>query len=535
MSEFDEGQIELDEEPIGDEMGPLPPHAIVLPEEHIVGDPHAEDRRARDAARAQEDALDSPGIGRRLHRAYEDVTSDPLDFLLGGGAGASANWLDELTGAAAALGQAGSVSGLPGSLDDLSTDPTETYGRVRDVVRDAEDEASDRSPYGYGAGEITGALATAPLGAEARAPTAIGRGLQAVRGGALFGGFASSGASEGEGDELLADTGEGVFGGGLAGGLLGAGGEALERVAPSASRAGSSIIDRLRELGDEAHVRAATGGGPLREEIVRAAPGGLRGEADRIRAMGLTGRARRPSEVHTAAEDYISRSGTTEASRAARDRGELPTASTSRDPDLILGFGNEGSSTESPFAEEFGDLASTASPDVRAEAERRLATARRAREFSPSSSPASGSALGNLLGAGGVGTLGLLADGVSAAADHVPQALGLGGTALALGAARRGLRGRGTALRATSLDAVRSLLERGGAGASALGRYAPVLRAAAERGPGALAAAHDVLSRQDPEYATTIEAATAPDLGRPVTPFDESLIQLDEPAAPEGR
>lgn len=91
--------------------------------------------------------------------------------------------------------------------------------------------------------------------------------------------------------------------------------------------------------------------------------------------------------------------------------------------------------------------------------------------------------------------LGLREIGMAAAAGSM-GASPLGAAAAALVPRLTGS-GRGAAARATSLEALSRLAQNA---PQRLGRYAEMIRSAAQRGPGTLAALHFALSQRDPEY-----------------------------------
>lgn len=294
-------------------------HVLELPEVAIEGDPEADPKeaaRAEHAAnlarRAAEEAReatastpDEGSIADYLSLLPENV--EMLDFLptparraladyLGTGtagasglvSGATMGFGDEIGGGLAAAGAA-----LTGG------DAGEAYETARDRMRAISNRDREASPLAFGAGEVGGALLTAPL-LPAAAPVSGSRAARvaaALGEGALYGGAAGAGHSDAdlsteEGRAAFADdVGEGVIGGGLAG----AGGAA----AIEAGGAGIGAIGRyLRGEGagaDRARVASviSSAGAPLSvrtEERLATLPGGIPGVAERIRRLGIGSR-----------------------------------------------------------------------------------------------------------------------------------------------------------------------------------------------------------------------------------------------------
>lgn len=292
----------------------------------------------RDAVRAREDEADGGGVtspdaswledvvmsgagrlpaqrrlGRRVERAAEEATEDPEALLFGAASVPTFNLLDSLSGVGAAVSQLGSVSGMPGSLDDYGPDPMDAASAAYEGVHQADAEAHDRSPYAYGGGEAMGAIASLPLAAEeagaeggAQAANWITRLGDGIRTGAEYGGLAGAGASEGSGDELLLDTAEGAALGGLGGAVVAGGGEAVRGL----GAAGRNIASRA----DLQRV-ASVGGGvssPLGSRAVdrfRRLPGGIEGQAARLRRLGLVGPTSTQTDIARATSEAVERLG----------------------------------------------------------------------------------------------------------------------------------------------------------------------------------------------------------------------------------
>lgn len=168
-----------------------------------------------------------------------------LESLARGAAqGATLGFADELTGA----GEAALVDpfkGKIGSLDDLLA----AYRQHRDESRAAYKAAQEANPLTYGAGELAGGIAMAPLLGAGEAVQGANVGakiLGAAKAGAAIGAAGALGGSEADvtqGDIAGAakDTLEGA-------GLGAAGGAAFEAVAPTVSKAAGDTLDYLKNL-----------------------------------------------------------------------------------------------------------------------------------------------------------------------------------------------------------------------------------------------------------------------------------------------
>lgn len=158
--------------------------------------------------------------------------------------GMSANWLDELAGVTAAGGDP--VSGLAMLGYEYATGKrgpaTEAYEKARDRVREKTKTAKEQYPGTVAAGEIAGAVSTAPLMGAANAPTLLGRMAQGARIGGTYGAISGAGQGEGLTDTAVKAGVSGALGAGI-GGLAspvveGAirGGQALARPVATAFR-----------------------------------------------------------------------------------------------------------------------------------------------------------------------------------------------------------------------------------------------------------------------------------------------------------
>jgi hypothetical protein len=218
----------------------------------------------------------------------EDAVENPADLLLGGAQGATANWLDEAVGFAASHpAQRGGLS-----RTGMRTEPAVPYEQMRDVVRRATHEAQERSPYGYGAGEILGGVATIPLTPEIEGATMAARLGSAIRTGAEIGALDAAGRSEGSGDELLRDTAVGGALGGAGGALIHGGVEALGAGRRELTRRLPGAIEQA----DRARVASVSPGSSvsIADPVMReweSLPGGIRGQAERLRRLQIVGPA----------------------------------------------------------------------------------------------------------------------------------------------------------------------------------------------------------------------------------------------------
>lgn len=235
---------------------------------------------------------------RRATRVAEDVVSNPVDFLLGGANGVTGNWLDEMVGLAASHPH----PTTPISRTGMHTEPEVPYEQMRDVVRRASHEAEERSPYGYGAGEIAGTLATIPLTPEIEGGTLAARLASAARTSGELGALEAAGRSEGEGDELLRDTAIGGAEAAAAGTLIHGGVEALGAGRRVLQRRLPGAIDRA----DRARVASVSPGSSISiaDPVMRtweSMPGGIPGQAERLRRLDIV----RPGAT---ADDILQRS-----------------------------------------------------------------------------------------------------------------------------------------------------------------------------------------------------------------------------------
>lgn len=174
--------------------------------------------------------------------------------------GASAGWVDELSGLAQASGMDTSnpdpmtrgVSTLVGGARlayekarGVRGPATELYEKTRDAVRADQKNAREQFPKTFVGGEVAGGLMV-PGGAAVKAATLPVRIARAAKAGAVIGGL--TGAGEGEG---LADSALRAGVGTVTGGVVGAAGlpiaEGASRIiAPIASKIAAPVANELR-------------------------------------------------------------------------------------------------------------------------------------------------------------------------------------------------------------------------------------------------------------------------------------------------
>lgn len=533
---------------------------------------HGPSRARRDIAEALDEYLGLSAAPRRAREAGYPMLADWLESGTSGSTGAvqgaTMGFADELGGAAAAGGAA-----LEGE------DPVAAYTGRRDELRRLTASDRESSPVAYGLGELTGAVATAPLMPSltgARAATGAARVGRAAAEGAAYGAGAGFGASEGdltttEGRrEAAADTLMGGAGGAIAGT---GGGLVAEGIG-----AGANALRRAAERADELRVASVVGSGnsPLStraQRDVAALPGGTRAAAERIRRMGIGSRM---GTIEDAAR---------EASRAVDDTDRA-----------LGGFYSELDAAlpdgvpVDRFARSFEDVAGglSANPETAALAQRQLnradawRTAVEGGERMAGRGPNTRTPPGRMSSRGVREALGTMREGVDfiganegrvaagaeldayragrstlddvaeevlgaeRAADFRPMrndaatartidryareaamradrrgpsltgslaanaAASMGGgplATLATGMGTGAIRARLPAMRATGAEAIRSMLESGGA--RRLGEYGPILGDALRRGSEVFMGTHHALMRTDPDYAATVEAATS--------------------------
>jgi hypothetical protein len=551
----------------------------------VAGTPDAARATAR-AARGRRDLTTS--IGDTFEDVVEPLVPDALEATGTAGAtgsamGATMGFGDELTGIASELGNAPDVMA---GREEFGA----AYEPARDRVRADARREREASPMAYGAGELVGALATAPLTPSltgARAATTAGRIGNAAIEGAALGAAAGFGSSEhefapdGDLDGLARDT----LAGGAGGALFGAGGGALGEVAG----AGVDALRRSAARADELRAIAPAGGLAAGADALRSAGRDVPDVANRLRGMGLGGV--NTSEGMSAAASAARRRFGSEigATRGVlEEAGEVPVASLraamerhadelarttsgapladavraraerladtmgadsvpySRAIEELQGLGRDLNWTDragrpitagteagrrlygavrgelDDFARPvLGDEGLAAYRNSRANERVAIAADEAAREAANRVGSNRGTSLTDVVLAAGAG-------GGFGGATGSPLAGVLTGGAAAL--ANRSYRLREPSLRAATAEGVRSILE--SHAAASLGTYAPVLRNALARGADVFAGIHAALMNRDPEYAATVEEATAAPPEPP--PADDAWLDrfVEEPTAP---
>lgn len=354
-------------------------HDIVLPEEHITGnanpDADLDSTSVWDDLRSAFQLNPNPHVptdaamrlGRRALRGGSELVGNPRAALSGLADAGTLGWADELAGAQHAHPVA---SALLGSVPVLAYEgfaQSPEYTSARDAVREADESAADYAPVAHGVGELAGTLAPALLtggtSAEAQAAVRARPFLSTLARGAgeglALGGVAGAGSSDATGSDLATDTALSALAGGVGGGVAAgvpAGFSALR------GRAGAA-----REAADLARV-ASVGGGrgtisrtePRIAEFARL-PGGISGQAQRIRRLGLVGALESPEAVAERSRGVLERllatgDMATTRRRLAEDGTEVPvrliTDALEREAQSA-----EGMATSRPYARPARDLA----------------------------------------------------------------------------------------------------------------------------------------------------------------------------------
>ena len=194
-----------------------------------------------------------PGFISDEEMAAQEKISNPLEAsVMGMAQGASAGFLDELSGGVEAAGKAVGLKGLGGSFSDIEVDddgPSLDWEVLRDAYRAGRDkkrgklkQISDENPISSGVGTLAGAVVSP-------ANKILGGG-GAIIDGALLGGANALGHSEADSvGGMLADTALGVG----AGGILGYGAQAA---APLLAKGAEKISTGSRNLAKSMATRA---------------------------------------------------------------------------------------------------------------------------------------------------------------------------------------------------------------------------------------------------------------------------------------
>jgi len=182
----------------------------------------------------------------------ETAKVSPLESGLHGALnGASAGFIDELSGVGEAAGRALGVKGVGGKFSDLelqkpSLEFSKNYEEGRDKKRAMHDRFQEANPKSYVTGEVAGGVSTALIPGMA-----AGKGLRgAMSMGAGMGGLAGAGNSEAsdmQGLSVDTLTGMGI---GAAGGAAGFGlGKGLEKAANWTSVKAAPAIEKMLPIG----------------------------------------------------------------------------------------------------------------------------------------------------------------------------------------------------------------------------------------------------------------------------------------------
>lgn len=194
--------------------------------DHFMSTASPEVKAALESRRAEPVADPMTGSITGVSPTAEDKNTAGRAAAIGFSQGATAGFGDEIAGVAGAL------PGGPG------------YAVARDRVRERQAESQAEHPKAYGAGELGGALVTAPM---LPMPGAAGVGLLAKAGagavgGGIYGGLSGAGHSEAaDTTGLLKDTG--------AGAIVGAGTGAV--LAPAMSLAGRGVNKAIDWAGEK--------------------------------------------------------------------------------------------------------------------------------------------------------------------------------------------------------------------------------------------------------------------------------------------
>jgi len=280
----------------GEDDDPIAAHAIVLPEQHIVG------RRPRAAP-------PSPTPIDMLLGSAGDAIEHGIDWLMNptataedhpettwpaaGAAPDAPTATDALTGAVHASGLEGLLANL-GDFGSLGPSDTTREGRVKRATFAAQ-KAEARSPGAYTTGEVAGALAPLliPGAQEAEGASLLSRLGTTAGEGAAYMGLTSEGDTP---EEIATDAALGAGGGlaarGLASGVRAASGRLGRALERTVSEPDTVDLARLSSLLGERRapitsremqemIRTLGAGAPRDQRIGRA--------ADRVREMGVVG------------------------------------------------------------------------------------------------------------------------------------------------------------------------------------------------------------------------------------------------------
>lgn len=253
----------------------------------------------------------------RMRTRLQHAIDDPTAALFGAAEGASLGGADEGWGALTARPEV--VAGVTGSRAGIAREsrPAHTYREGQQEAETAIEGARERDPEAFGVGElggtVGGALAAAPLetaifGAEAAtALPRVARGLATGLGyGGASGGLHSEATIEDSPMELAGDTSEGALLGLATAAPIAAGGEAVRGLARHGRR--------LAEGADLARVASVAPGRTISRTDPTIAqfsshPGGIEGQAERLRRMRIVSPAATSRDVYERAGSEYERIG----------------------------------------------------------------------------------------------------------------------------------------------------------------------------------------------------------------------------------
>lgn len=392
-------------------------HAMVLPEEHIEGDPDRDldehsvwdDLQSATTLNPNLDVpFDAAGrLGRRALRAGGEAIDHPIDAALGAMTGFAMGGLDELHGLTQAHPVLTSPIGGPvgtlaaGALEAL--DPSDEYLSARDDVRDQQAAAREESPHAFDAADTAGSVAG--TFAIPEAPIAEGAGwltraaVRGLEGAGLTGTQAALASDAPDLGGRLEDAALPALAGGVGGSTLsslGSAGTAVARGARDAAAPLSRYADRARIASVLGERRAPITDAEMQTIVQTLGRGSREPEhaaAERIRQSGIVGplssvsevadRARRAEEAATGPLQQVRR-------QFEETGGRVPVAAV---PDALERYAREleGGETTSQFAgapQEMADrwrrVGTERAPETTALTEAERAIAESARQPIPS-------------------------------------------------------------------------------------------------------------------------------------------------------
>lgn len=473
--------------------------------------------------------------GRRASESWQEYIDSDRAIPQGIVDGATLGWGDEIRAAVR--------SRLPGRS---------TYEGELESAREEQRRARDASPTLHAVGTVAGSAPYMALPGPGAGAGALTRILAATGEGAALGGLAGAGGAE-EGERLEQGAIGAVLGGGLG---------ALTSGAGEGARAGYRALRGAADGADQALVAAASGasGGRIadRLRVWDQMPGGVSGQAERLRRMGIGTRVGTVQDVLEAAQRGAGEVGEDGAMGAFRSQIEASGRGVPRQSlvDRLLSYADDLQRSPHPEeaalagrvaerAERFADTLPEEVPYRDA-----LRVLREMGDRTRWQDPASGARLPDEVARGqyralrgglddfaeeilgpearqayqqsrldtqtAMQSVDMISEEMRRAAqrrgispsDYAAMMAGMGGEgggggrAAALGAANRWLRGREATLRARGAELARRIVERT---PQRLGEYAQPLLDAMRRGGSALAATHHVLMERDARYRAAME------------------------------